>query len=58
MPSSKLGQASITVRCTAKEHETIRKNAASYGMSLSEYVRFVSLNAEISVKVNSTQTKL
>jgi len=53
MPSSKLGQASITVRCTAKEHETIRKNAASYGMSLSEYVRFVSLNAEISVKVNA-----
>jgi predicted DNA binding CopG/RHH family protein len=51
MPSSKLGQASITVRCTATEHKEISKKAASMGMSLSEYIRFVALNAEIKVTV-------
>ena len=51
MPSSKLGQASITVRCTAQEHKEISKKAASLGMSLSEYVRLVALNAEIKVIV-------
>ena len=52
MPSSKLGKASITVRCTVQEHEQIKKNAQQYGMELSEYVRFVCLNAEIICEVN------
>ena len=55
MPSSKLGQASITLRCTSKEHEIISNKAKSYGMSLSEYVRFVCLNAEIKVSVKEEE---
>lgn len=47
MPSSKLGQASITVRCTAQEHKEIKAKADALGMSISEYIRFVALNAEI-----------
>jgi ribonuclease HIII len=52
MPSSKLGKASITVRCTATDKEKIRKKWQSYGFeSESEYIRFVALNAEIKVEV-------
>lgn len=51
MPSSKLGQASMTIRCTAQEHKEISNKAASLGMSLSEYIRFVALNAEIKAEV-------
>ena len=54
MPSSKLGRASITLRCTSREHEQISKKAQGYGMSLSEYVRFVSLNAETKVTIEKS----
>jgi len=39
----------INIRCTPEEHEAIANKAKSYGMSISEYVRFVSLNAKIAV---------
>ena len=50
MPISKLGKSSITIRCTDEEHNRITTKARSYGMSTSEYVRFVSINATIKVK--------
>ena len=40
----------ITVRCTTEEHQQIKNKAKSHGMSTSEYVRFVCLNAEIAIK--------
>lgn len=49
MPSSKLGQASITVRCTQREHKEIEQKASSYGLSISEYIRLVALNSKIEV---------
>ncbi|UWG96795.1 hypothetical protein LPY66_18240 [Dehalobacter sp. DCM] len=51
MPSSKPGKASITVRCSQSEYLAIKHKAQSLGMELSEYVRFVCLNAQIEVKV-------
>jgi acetone carboxylase gamma subunit len=52
MPSSKLGQASITVRCTEKELREIHKKAEEHNFkSMAEYVRFVALNAEIKAEV-------
>lgn len=48
MPSSKLGQTSITVRCSSADKASITKKWRSYGFkSESEYIRFVALNAEI-----------
>lgn len=55
MPVSQPGKASITLRCTAEEHKRITTNATVYGMSMSEYVRFVSLNAKISVKIKEVK---
>jgi len=55
MTSSKNGQSSITIRCTAQEHTAIEKKARAYGLSLSEYVRLVCINASISVTVESSQ---
>jgi len=49
MSSPNEGKSTINIRCTPEEHETITKKAKSYGMSISEYVRFVSLYAKISV---------
>ena len=40
----------ITVRCTEQEHALITAKAKSHGMSTSEYVRFVSLNAVVEIK--------
>ena len=40
----------ITLRCTTPEHALITAKAKSHGMSTSEYVRFVSLNAVVEVK--------
>lgn len=52
MPSSKIGKASITVRCTSDEKKRItQKWKALNFTSESEYIRFVALNAEITVKV-------
>jgi len=50
MPSSEPGKSSITIRCTTTEHEQITAKAKSHGMSISEYVRFIALNAKITVK--------
>jgi len=55
MPSSKQSQSSITIRCTAQEHRQIEQQAQSYGMSLSEYVRFVSMNAKIEVNIEKSE---
>jgi antitoxin component of RelBE/YafQ-DinJ toxin-antitoxin module len=41
MPSSKQGQASITIRCTAEEHEKAQKQADAMGLTLSEYIRLI-----------------
>jgi hypothetical protein len=52
MPSSKLGQASITVRCTAEQKRAIEKKWKLLGFDTeAQYIRFVALNAEISIKV-------
>lgn len=42
--------ANISVRCKPEEYAAIKAKAESYGMELSEYVRFVSLHAEIKVE--------
>jgi hypothetical protein len=53
MPSSKLGQASITVRCTAEQKRAIEKKWKSLGFDTeAQYIRFVALNAEITVNIN------
>lgn len=55
MPSSKEGQASITIRCTEEQRELIKKKAEQYGFeSYADYIRFVSLNAEVKVKVKES----
>ena len=41
---------SISIRCTTEEHALITAKAKSHGMSTSEYVRFVSLNAVVEIK--------
>ena len=52
MPSSKLGQASITIRCTAEQKRKIEKKWKEAGFdSEAQYIRFVALNAEIKVIV-------
>jgi predicted DNA binding CopG/RHH family protein len=43
--------ANISVRCKDAEYDAIKAKADSYGMELSEYVRFVSLHAKIKVEV-------
>ena len=43
------GKSTINIRCTPEDHDAIANKAKSYGMSISEYVRFVSLNAKITV---------
>lgn len=56
MPSSKLGQASITVRCTAEQKRQIEKKWKEAGFdSEAQYIRFVALNAEIEVKVKGEE---
>lgn len=55
MPSSKQGQSSITIRCTAQEHAKIEQKAGSYGMSISEYIRLVALNSKIEIKKEKPQ---
>ena len=52
MPSSKLGQASITIRCTAEQKRKIEKKWKEAGFdSEAQYIRFVALNAEIKAEV-------
>lgn len=58
MPSSKPGKASITVRCTKDEYQQIEHKASQCGMKLSEYVRFVCLNAEIKVTTEYIRNKV
>ena len=56
MPSSELGQASITVRCTADDKRKITKKWQGYGFkSESEYIRFVALNANIKVEIEKPE---
>ena len=50
MTSSAPDKASINIRCTTAEHKLISGKATSYGMSISEYIRFIALNANITVK--------
>lgn len=55
MPSSKKGQASITIRCTEEQRELIKAKAAKYGFeSYADYIRFVALNADINVNVKES----
>jgi len=49
MPSNK--ERAINVRIDDKEYKLIQDKARALNMKLSEYIRFVALNAEISVKV-------
>lgn len=41
----------LTVRCTPEEYKEIEQRAKANNMKLSEYVRFVCLNAKIEVKI-------
>jgi len=50
MPTQSVNKPSINVRCTYEEYAQITDRANSYGMSISEYVRFTALNAKITVK--------
>lgn len=51
MPSSKQGQASITVRCTLEQKKAIEKKWKSLGFDTeAQYIRFVALNADITVR--------
>jgi len=52
MPSYKTPQ--INFVCSKEQHEEISRRAKQYNMSIAEYVRFVSLNAEIEVKVKES----
>jgi hypothetical protein len=58
MPSSKSGQASITVRCTAEQKKAITKKWQALGFDTeAQYIRFVALNAEVSVKAEKGEQK-
>jgi len=50
MPST----SRIDIRLTEKEKQQVEQAAKSYGMSLSEYVRLVCLNAKIEVKIKDS----
>jgi len=41
----------IATRCTEEEHAKVKAKADELGMTISEYVRFVSLHAIVEVKV-------
>lgn len=43
--------ANISVRCKPEDYSKIKAKAESYGMELSEYVRFVSIHAKIKVNI-------
>jgi antitoxin component of RelBE/YafQ-DinJ toxin-antitoxin module len=43
--------ARIDLRVSEEERKQIEAKAKQYNMTISEYIRLVSLNAEISVKV-------
>lgn len=43
--------SNLTVRCTTTEYKEIERRAKENNMKLSEYVRFVCLNAKIEVKI-------
>ncbi len=47
--------ANISVRCKDEEYEAIKAKAKTYGMEFSEYVRFVSLHAEIKVMIDEKE---
>jgi len=53
MPSYKTPQ--INFVCSKEQHEEISRRAKQYNMSIAEYVRFVSLNAEIEVKLEKSE---
>lgn len=42
----------VAIRITEEEQKRIKEKADRLDMSLSEYTRFVTLNAEIKVEVN------
>ena len=48
-----LQSKSLSIRMTDEEFEAITNKAKSYGISTSEYIRLVALNAQISVKVKA-----
>lgn len=41
----------IITRCTEEEHAKVKAKADELGMTISEYVRFVSLHAIVEVRV-------
>lgn len=47
----------LTVRCTEEEYRAIQEKAKSLGMSLSKYVRFVSLHANVDVRAEGLDEK-
>jgi len=57
MSSSNEGKSTINVRCTSEEYELITNKAKSHGMSISEYVRFVSIYSEIKVVAHKKASK-
>jgi antitoxin component of RelBE/YafQ-DinJ toxin-antitoxin module len=53
VPSNK--ERAINVRIDDKEYKQIADKAKALNMKLSEYIRFVALNAEITVKVGGRE---
>lgn len=47
-----MSPTNLNVRMTEQEYQEIKVKAGQLGMSISEYVRFVSLHAEVKVEVN------
>lgn len=41
----------LNVRMTDEEYQKIKEKADKMGMSISEYVRFISIHADIKVKI-------
>lgn len=37
----------ITIRLSSRERQTIRERAYAYGMSVSQYIRFLAINTQI-----------
>lgn len=56
MPKSAPGQASLTVRLTKEEHAQVKAKAEKLSMSISDFVRFVCLNAEAKVYLREEKT--
>jgi len=57
MPSSQKGKSSMTIRCTSEEYSIIESKANDLGMKISEYIRYISVNSDIEVRIKPSPTE-